>query len=92
MVLQNQTNRMRIYVLSHAQVCGNTCHCVKKTHLQTHLDPRTGERGVREIPLSLSRSVHIPAGGVSERLPSSVLNCKQIAADVKARLLVVKGN
>jgi hypothetical protein len=93
MFLQNKTRRMKIYVLPHDEVCNQECYCAQGKHLQTVHDPRTGERGVREIGLSVPMSVHIPAGGVSEELSSAVLECKQIAADVAAgSLVVVKGN
>ena len=92
MDLENKTGRMRTYVLAHEDVCDSACYCVQKIHLQTLLDPKTGNQGVREVPLSVPMSIHIPARGVAKDVPASAVRCKQIASDLDNGLLVVKGN
>jgi hypothetical protein len=92
MVLKNNTARMRVYTLPHAEVCESECLCVSTPHLQGVLDPSTGERGVREVSVRVPKAVHIPGRGLSEDLPAAVLKCKRIAADIDSGLLSVKGN
>lgn len=92
MVLFNKTNRMKVYTLSHNEVCDAECLCTPGKHLQTVLDTKTGNKGVREVSVLVPMSVHIPGGGTSAELPLAVLKSKKIAADRAAGLLIVKGN
>jgi len=93
MVLQNRTNRMRVYTLAHDEVCaGGDCICSPVEHTQQVHDGKTGVVGVRQIFMNVPRSVHVPARGVSEDLPEVALKSRQIAADIRARVLVQKGS
>lgn len=92
MFLQNKTGRIRVYTLAHEEVCKDECYCTRGTHLQTALDPRSGERGVREVSVLIPRAVHIPAYGVSEAFPEAALQTRRIKADIASDLLSVKEN
>ena len=90
MILQNKTNRMRVYTLAHEEACIDGCSCAKQDYAQTVHDPRTGNKGVRIISLSIPVSLSILARSETSELPDSVLSVTAIAKDVKAGYLTVK--
>ena len=89
MILQNNTKRLLIYTLSHEETCTDACGCTAQEHLQQVHNPKTGDRSVRMLNLSVPVSLYIP-GGEQVEAPDSALGCKQIKADVAAKILTVK--
>ena len=89
MILQNNTKRLLVYTLSHAETCTDECGCTAREHSQQVHDPKTGEKSVRMLKLSVPASLYIP-GGEQVEAPDSALGVKQIKADVDAKVLTVK--
>ncbi len=90
--LQNKTRRPAKMVtvnLPHKFLCEVACLCQKSTMAISELNPRTGVKAFREMDRSISPSLTLQAGEISQDYPASIADAPEVRAAIDRGELVV---